>query len=385
MRLEPALVDTLRSRVGQMRSQLSELVSRESPSDDLDLLDRCASYLSDLGSELLGVRPTPVEAGGRTHLVWRLGGAPEVVLVGHYDTVWPAGTVKRWPFEVDDAGRATGPGVFDMKAGIVQMFHALALLRDPLLGSPGGVAVVITADEELGSQTSRELVEATARGARAALVLEPSARGALKVARKGSSMYEVHAAGRSAHAGLEPEKGVNATVELAHQILAVSALGRPEVGTTVTPTVALAGTTTNTVPATAVVAVDVRACDPEEQRRVDDEMRALTPVLAGSELRIEGGINRPPLDVSLAAPLMSRAASVAARLGLAAPRGVSVGGASDGNFTAGIGVPTLDGLGADGDRAHAEGEYALLPAMPERAALVAGLVADILGLASDGA
>lgn len=380
VQLEPSLVATLRSRLDAMTDQLSRLVSCESPSDDLGLLRRCANQVSDLGTDLLGVEPSAIEVDGRTHLVWRLGGPPAVVLVGHYDTVWAAGTIDRWPFRIDPSGRATGPGVFDMKAGIVQMFHALAVLPARALASHhAGVTVLLTADEELGSQTSRALIEETARGARAALVLEPSARGALKVARKGTSMYEVHAVGRSSHAGLEPEKGVNATVELAHQVLAVAALGRPEIGTTVTPTVASAGTTTNTVPAAAVLHVDVRATDPAEQERVDREMRGLTPVVDGSGLRIEGGINRPPLDAGASSSLMSLAVSVADRLGLDPITGVSVGGASDGNFTAGVGVPTLDGLGADGDGAHAEGEYAIVAAMPERAALVAGMVAEILG------
>jgi glutamate carboxypeptidase len=286
---------------------------------------------------------------------------------------------------VDGEGLATGPGVFDMKAGIVQMFHALSVLdlaapaTDARVDATGpGVTVILTADEELGSQTSRRLIEDTARRARAALVLEPSLAGALKVARKGTSMYQIHAVGRSSHAGLEPEKGVNATVELAHQVLAVAELGRSGQGTTVTPTVISGGTTTNTVPGEAVLHVDARAEDPAEQERVDAAMRRLTAVLAGSELRIEGGINRPPLNASFSAVLMELATDVAARLGLAPLRGVAVGGGSDGNFTAGVGVPTLDGLGAVGDAAHAEGECTRLAAMPERAALVAGLVAELL-------
>lgn len=360
-----------------MVADLADLVRSESPSDDPELLRRCAARISELGVRLLGAAPAEVAVDGRVHLVWRFGRRPAVVLVGHYDTVWPAGTIDRWPFEVDGEGRATGPGAFDMKAGIVQMLHALSLVPPDLLEA-GGLAVVLTADEETGSVTSRRLIEETAQGARAALVLEPSAGGALKIARKGTSMYQVTASGRSAHAGLEPEKGVNATVELAHQVLALAALGRPELGTTVTPTVASAGTTTNTVPAVAVLHVDARASDPAEQRRVDTEIRALAPVLAGSRLTIEGGINRPPLDQSRSEGLMSLAVSVAARIGLPPIAGVSVGGASDGNFTAGIGVPTLDGLGADGDGAHAEGEYALVDAMPERAALLAGLVVELL-------
>jgi glutamate carboxypeptidase len=191
-------------------------------------------------------------------------------------------------------------------------------------------------------------------------------------------MYQIHAIGRSAHAGLEPEKGVNATVELAHQVLAVAGLGRPAAGTTVTPTVAAAGTTTNSVPAEGVLHVDVRATDRAEQERVDTEIRNLTPVMPESRLRVEGGVNRPPLDPASSSRLMARAEAVAARLGLPALRGVAVGGGSDGNFTAAVGVPTLDGLGADGDGAHAEGEYVVVDSMPERAALLAGLVADLM-------
>ena len=387
----PELLDALRSQLTEMRSQLADLVACESPSADLELLAKCAAKVGAIGESMLGVGPREVDVEGRIHLLWRIGGdvaaPPAVVLIGHYDTVWPAGTLDRWPFSVDQDGRATGPGAFDMKAGIVQMFHALSALDLAGRANGGGsvngagVAVLLTADEELGSPTSRRLVEDTARGAQAALILEPSAAGALKIARKGTSMYEVHVVGRSAHAGLEPERGINATVELAHQVLAVNTLGRPESGTTVTPTVVTAGTTTNTVPATAVLHIDGRATEVAEQERVDAAIRRLAPALPGAELRIEGGINRPPLEAASSASLVPLAASVAARLGLGEIPGVAVGGASDGNFTAGIGVPTLDGLGADGDKAHAEGEYVKLDAMPERAALVAGMLAELLGRA----
>jgi glutamate carboxypeptidase len=311
----------------------------------------------------------------RVHLRWRLGtgGTPSVVLIGHYDTVWPAGTLARFPFAIDDEGRAGGPGAFDMKAGIVQMFHALAALA-PL----DGVSCLLTADEELGSQTSRHVIEDTARGARAALILEPSAGGHLKIARKGTSMYDLRVTGRAAHAGLEPEKGANATIELAHQVLAVAALGRPDLGTTVTPTVAGAGTTTNTVPAAATLSIDVRASLVDEQERVDAALRQLRSVVDGTSLQLDGGPNRPPFQASQSADLLRRAQGAASRLGLPPPGGVAVGGGSDGNFTAAIGVPTLDGLGAVGDGAHAEGEYAVVGAMPERAALLAALVADLL-------
>lgn len=357
----------------QVVSELEALVNAESPSDDPALLEACASAVGSLGAELLGEAPEQVAVEGRTHLLWRFGGRTGVVLLGHYDTVWPAGTLSRWPFRVDGSGRATGPGAFDMKAGIVQMFHAVACLD-----RREGVTILLTADEEIGSPTSRRLIERTAAGARAALVLEPSAGGALKVARKGTSMYRLVVTGRAAHAGLEPEKGVNATVELAHQALAVARLGRPEVGTTVTPTVASSGTTTNTVPASAYLDVDVRASSVAEQERVDRALRELQPCLPGASIRVEGGINRPPLDRASSAGLYALAQRVAERLGMPPLAGAAVGGGSDGNFTAGVGVPTLDGLGAEGDGAHAEGEYALVGGIARRAALLAGVVAEIL-------
>jgi glutamate carboxypeptidase len=374
--VDPDLLSSLRAATPAMAEQLGDLVSAESPSDDLDLLARCAERVAALGASLLRRQPERLEADGRVHLRWQLGDPdtpPAVVLIGHYDTVWPAGTINRFPFAVDGSGRAGGPGAFDMKAGIVQMFHAVSTL-----GGAAGVTCLLTADEEIGSPTSRRLIEQTARQARAALVLEPSAGGDLKIARKGTSMYDLDVTGRAAHAGLEPEKGANATVELAHQVLAITALGRADLGTTVTPTVAGAGTTTNTVPALATLSIDVRATVVDEQERVDAALRELRPVIEGTSLRLKGGPNRPPFQSSSSSELLRRARQAASRLGLEPPEGVAVGGGSDGNFAAAIGVPTLDGLGAVGDRAHAEGEYVVLDAMPERAALLAVLVADLL-------
>jgi glutamate carboxypeptidase len=375
-RVAPDLLDSLRASAPAMAEQLGDLVTAESPSDDLDLLARCADRVAGLGASLLGRDPERLNAGGRFHLRWQLGRPqtpPAVVLIGHYDTVWPAGTLDRFPYAIDASGRASGPGAFDMKAGIVQMFHALSALE-----TVDGVTCLLTADEEIGSPSSRQLIEETARGARAALVLEASVDGDLKIARKGTSMYDLHVTGRAAHAGLEPEKGANATIELAHQVLAISALGRSDLGTTVTPTVARAGSTTNTVPASAVLSIDVRASVVDEQERVDAALRKLRPVVAGTALRLEGSPNRPPFQEASSASLLARARRAASQLGLVPPAGVAVGGGSDGNFTAAIGVPTLDGLGAVGDGAHAEGEYVVLDAMPERAALLAALVADLL-------
>jgi glutamate carboxypeptidase len=357
-----------------MLDYLAALVECESPSADLEATARCARLCGEMVEAWLGEKPEELTIDGRVHLRWRFGSTCRVALIGHLDTVWPLGTLDRWPFQVD-GDCATGPGAFDMKAGVVQLFAALSMLDDL-----DGVTVVLTTDEEIGSPTSRQLIEDSARGAAAALVLEPSAGGALKIARKGASMYRMRVHGRAAHAGLEPERGINATVELAHQVLAATALARPDIGTTVTPTVIEGGTATNTVPAEAIVAIDVRASSVTEQERVDSSLRELaaTPAVAGATVVIEGAPNRPPLEPSSSADLFALAQEVAASRALDPLKGVAVGGASDGNFTAGIGIPTLDGLGAVGDHAHAEGEWASVSAMPARAALVAGLVRRLL-------
>lgn len=364
-------VEQLRAQTDEMLGDLEALVEIESPSEDLEANLACADHTIALARRLLGAEAERCESGGRLHLRWTFG-RPRVLLLGHIDTVWAKGTLARWPFAVAD-GIATGPGAFDMKAGVVQGFHALAALD-----SLDGVCVLLTTDEEVGSPTSRALIEDTAQGLEATLVLEPSAAGALKTGRKGVSNYVVHVTGRASHAGLEPEKGVNALTELAHQVLAVADLARPGDGTTVTPTVAAAGTTGNVVPASASMVVDVRAGTDGEQQRVDAALRALRPVLAEATLRLDGEINRPALAESASSALFSRAQELASRLGLPPLEGRTVGGGSDGNFTAGIGVPTLDGLGAVGDGAHAEGEHVVVGAMPERAALVAALVEDLL-------
>lgn len=351
---------------------LADLVSCESPSDDLGATAACSRLVTEIGTEWLGEKPDVLEIEGRTHLRWSFGGPAKVVLLGHFDTVWPIGTLSGWPFAVD-GDRATGPGVFDMKAGLLMALAVLARLDDR-----AGVTLLLTSDEEVGSLTSRELIEDTARGARAALVLEPGVGEAVKTGRKGVSMYEVRVTGRAAHAGLEPERGVNAAVELSHQILSVLPLADPGQGTTVTPSLLHGGTTVNTVPATASVMVDVRALTASEQQRVDSQFRTLKPVLPEASLVIEGGINRPPLDPAGSAPLFDLARRIVDELGHPPLEGVTVGGGSDGNFTAAIGVPTLDGLGAVGAGAHAAGEWASLTAMPRRIELVSRLTERLL-------
>lgn len=370
----------LTAALPQLVADIGTLVGCESPSADLAAVAASAEVVAHLGAQRLGAEPERIVLEGRTHLRWRLGDGPRRVLVlGHHDTVWPHGTLADHPFAVVD-GVLRGPGCFDMKAGLVMAWHAVAALPNP-----DGITVLVTGDEELGSPSSRELIETEARGCAAVLVLEAAAdHGAAKIERKGVSLYEVTAHGRAAHAGLEPEKGVNATLELAHQVPAVAALADPDLGTTVTPTRMGSGTTSNTVPATGSFAVDVRVTTRAEQDRVDAAMHALRPVLPGARLTVSGGPNRPPLEASASSELFARACRLAESLGLPALKGVAVGGASDGNFTAGVGVPTLDGLGASGGGAHAADEHVLVDELPGRTALLAALLADLLTDAPSG-
>ncbi len=366
------LLGDLRTRTPEMIEALRALVEAESPTDDPIACLACVEVADAIAGDLLGARGERVELGGRVHLRWRLGATQRVLLIGHLDTVWPVGTLARWPFEVRD-GLATGPGVFDMKAGVVQLLFALAALD-----SIDGVAVLLTTDEETGSPTARPLIEETASGIEAALVLEPSAGGALKTERKGVSLYQITVRGRAAHAGLDPEKGANAAVELAHQLLAVAALARPELGTTVTPTLVAAGTAVNTVPAEASARVDVRVRTELEAGRISAAFAALEPVDPATSVDVERSISIPPLEHGASAALFARAQELAGGLGLATLAEAAVGGGSDGSVLAGLGLQVLDGLGAVGDHAHAEGEYVEVDDLAERAALVAALVQDLL-------
>ncbi|MGX7681561.1 M20 family metallopeptidase [Jatrophihabitans sp. DSM 45814] len=354
-----------------MLDEIEYLVRCESPSSDRVAVARSADAVSVVGISHLGFSPERIVLDGRTHLLWRTGKRPRVLILGHHDTVWPIGSLETHPFEI--AGdKMRGPGCFDMKAGIVMAFHAMSRL-----GDHDGIAVLITGDEELGSPTSRALIEEHARGCRAALVLEAAGPGgALKTERKGVSQYNVRIHGRAAHAGLEPERGVNATVEAAHQVLTIASWGTAD--TTVTPTKLEAGTTRNTVPAEAWFSVDVRVRDAEAQSRIDASMRSLRPVLAGSRLDLDGGPNRPPLSRRASAELFAVAARLADDLGLGPLSEIAVGGGSDGNLTAGIGTPTLDGLGAIGGGAHADDEHVLVGALPARVSLLTALIASQL-------
>jgi glutamate carboxypeptidase len=353
---------------------IETLVRCESPSEDHEAVARSAEAVAEIGRRLLHAEPERLVTDGCTHLRWRFGdGPPRVLLLGHHDTVWPLGSLRTHPFSVD-AGILRGPGCFDMKAGVVMALHAAAALADRT-----GLSILITGDEEIGSPRSRPLIEEEAKSCAAVFVLEASADGgALKTRRKGVSHYRVEVEGRAAHAGLEPEKGVNAGIEVAHQILAVAALADPDRGTTVVPTALRAGTTGNTVPATAGVAVDARVWDAAEQLRVDRAVRGLTPVLPDARIHIAGGINRPPLDAAASTALFDLANELAAGLGSGPLTQAAVGGASDGNITAGLGIPTLDGLGAVGGGAHADDEHVVVAELPRRTALLTALAETVL-------
>ncbi|MGI9197686.1 MAG: M20/M25/M40 family metallo-hydrolase, partial [Candidatus Nanopelagicales bacterium] len=369
----PDLLAAARSRADALVEGVRTLVEVESPSSDPAACQRCVSTAADLAQAWLGTPATVREHRGRAVLQW--GPArPRILLLGHLDTVWPIGTLERIPWQVE-GDRMRGPGIFDMKVGVIQALGALALLE---ADQDDGVGVLLTTDEEIGSLASRDIIEETARDAAAVLVLEPSIDGDLKSARKGTSWYVVEITGRAAHAGLDPEKGINALVEAAALIRDCVTWADPALGTTVTPTTARAGVTENTVPDKAVVGIDVRAWSSEEQERIDRLMSEWRPSHPeATAIIVSGGINRPAMEEFAGRALAELAASCAAGLGLAPIGARAVGGASDGNFTAALGVPTLDGMGAVGDGAHADHEWASVSALPERTALVAAIVAAL--------
>lgn len=359
-----------------MLKDLQVLVEAESPSRDIDRLTHHASLIADLMENLLGSRPHIIDSPVGPHVHWVGGSDPRVLILGHHDTVHPVGTLSRMPFVVDN-GIARGPGVFDMKAGIVQAIHGVAALTDRT-----HVEILLTADEEIGSKASRELLEQRALSCGAVLVIEPSADGgALKIGRKGTGTIEITIDGRASHAGLEPEKGINSLEEMAHLIPQIIAIARPEIGTTVTPTLASAGTADNVVPARATLSVDVRIALPEEKARVEEAFRNLTSHVEGTTITLGGGIGRPPMHESAATELFNLSQQVLAKNGITPLDGIVVGGGSDGNFTAAVGVQTLDGLGAVGGGAHGDNEHVVVSTMPERAALIGALCQELSSMA----
>ena len=347
----------------EVAEHLRALVEAESPTSDPMATRACADVITRLSKEMLDLTPEPIVIEERTHLRWRFGTDTRVLMLGHFDTVWPVGTLDWFPFTVEGT-TASGPGIFDMKTGILQLFLTLRSLE-----SLEGISVLLTSDEEIGAPTSRALIEDEARRSRSVLVFEPSLGGALKVARKGAAAYQLRARGRAAHAGLDPESGINAALELAHQIVRLGELPDVAKGTTVTPTLMAAGNSRNTVPADASTFIDVRAATEDEQARIDRALRELVPVVDGARLEVDRLSFCPPLQPEASKELFGLAALIAKDLGLPELKGVSVGGASDGNLTAAVGTPTLDGLGAVGGKAHAEGEFVQLDEIPDRTRL----------------
>ena len=297
---------------------------------------------------------------------------PEIVLLGHLDTVWPKGSyLPTWSVSGDIA---KGPGIFDMKAGFLQAVYAVKEIP----GADSKVAIIATTDEELGSQTSKALIERVSKSASAVLVLEASLNGKVKTGRKGTSMYQIAVHGRASHAGLEPEKGINATIEIAAIVIEVAKLANPEFGTTVVPTVMHAGTTTNTVPALATLDIDIRSFSSAELTRVDSAIKKLSAAHPEARLEVSGGINRPPLETSSTAELYEILEKVAKDFGIEPVGQASVGGASDGNFAAAAGARVLDGLGAVGDGAHAPHEQILLSSIPSRVKLLTAFIKELI-------
>ena len=359
---------------------LGEVVSLESPSTRPEAVDRLARFLArEWKRRGAGVQLQPAPRRGpilRAEIL--LGrGHPEgqLLVLGHMDTVYEVGTLKRMPFVVR-GGRAHGPGTVDMKSGLVQALFAVEALQALKLAPRAKLVFLFTSDEEVGSAASRATIEREARRSRAVLVLEPATglHGALKTARKGVGEFEVIVEGRAAHAGVEPEKGVNAVHELAAQTLRIAKLARPARGLTLNVDVIEGGTRTNVVAERARALVDVRIARQSDGVLIERQMRALKPVDKRARLMVRGGVNRPPLErTPPVVRLFRHAQRLARELGVKLDESAT-GGGSDGNFTAGLGVPTLDGLGGVGLGLHTPDEFVVVRRMPERAALLAGLL-----------
>jgi glutamate carboxypeptidase len=376
-----SLAQHFESRQEAILDLIRQLVERETPSHHAGPLNEIAAFVAAQLRAIGGQVETFAHENAGSNLVARFfadafePGAKQLLIVGHLDTVWPFETLARIPFRITEEGTAHGPGIFDMKAGIAITIEALRTVIEQHLETRRPVTVLLTCDEEVGSRTSRALIEDEARRSAAALVLEPPIPGGVvKTGRKGVGVYRVRVKGRAAHAGLDPEKGINAIVELAHQSLALTGLNDFQRGTTVSVCVVHGGTTSNVIPASASADVDVRFWEPQEGERIDKAIRSLQPVLAGAEVEIGGGINRPPMPRSrLNLELYEHARQLAGELGTELGEDV-VGGGSDGNFIAALGVPTLDGLGVDGLGAHAEHEHIIVADIPRRAALLTRLI-----------
>lgn len=370
--------DFLRQHQEAMVRDLGEFVERESPSTDKLLLDQFADFLTDYAVSAGGLPETiPMqETGNHVRVSWGpVGKQPPILLLGHFDTVWPQGTLQEMPFQVKN-GMAMGPGIFDMKSGLVQGFWAVRAVRE-VAGVDRPVIFFCNSDEEIGSPTSRSLIEQEAARAAAVFVLEPSHKGALKTARKGVGIFHAELVGRPSHAGLDPSAGVSAIEELAHLTLDLHALSNRVTGTTVNVGVVAGGTRSNVVAANARAEIDLRVVTEAEADAMTRRILSWKPHHSEVQARLTGGMNRPPMERTEATvQLFRQAQKLADELGFGLDE-VQVGGGSDGNFCAVLGVPVLDGLGAVGSGAHARDEHVLVDDMPLRAALVTRLLETV--------
>lgn len=373
------LLAYLRSHQTKMVDHLIRLAEMESPTNNKAALDRLGAALAEELRGLAAVVDVLPQVNAGDHVRGRWGtGSDGLLLLCHMDTVWDIGTLARMPLRVAD-GRLYGPGTFDMKGGIVNALWALRALRELDLLPERRITLLITSDEETGSLTSRDLIEAEAVTHDAVFVLEPAhpPRAALKTWRKGVGDYRVQVTGVAAHAGAAHDQGVNAIEELARHILAIQALTDYAAGTTVNVGVIGGGTRSNVVPERAWAEIDMRVMNGAEAERLDSFMRGLKAQLPGATIEVTGGLNRPPMVRTPAiVALFQRAAASAAELGFTVDE-TGTGGGSDGNFTAALGIPTLDGLGVAGDGGHAQHEHVIVSSLPERAALLAGLLRDV--------
>lgn len=365
-----SLLDTLKAQQPAILADLEAIVRLEAPSYDLNGLTQVAAWIRGKFTQFGPVETTDTPHGPM--LSQRLEGpGPRVLVLCHFDTVHPVGAFG-WKL---DGNLAYGPGIYDMKGAIVQLWWAMLALKQA--GKPwGNLHLLFTPDEEVGSIASRQAIEEAAREAALVFVLEaPMGNGDLKVARKGVGQYQLKAVGKPAHQGVEPEKGINAIVELSHQIGQVVALQDLARGTTLGPNVVKGGTTSNVVAEEAVVHIDMRVWELAEASRVEAGLKALRPLLAGARLELSGGVNRPPMEPTPASTaLFEKARELGRTVGLELGAG-RVGGGSDGNFTAALGIPTLDGMGLFGADAHQKTERIFVDQVVPRTALLAEMLA----------
>jgi glutamate carboxypeptidase len=372
-------------RCGRMIETIRELVEIESPSDDKRAVDGIAAFVA-MKFEALGGKTTfhrSSEFGDSLQIDFlgtRTGEANSkpVLLLGHYDTVYALGTLADMPC-VCEGDRMRGPGVLDMKCGIGLILHAIEALRAWHDGLPRTVTVFLVSDEEVGSHSSRKITESLAKKSAGVLVLEPAAglRGAVKTARKGVGEYTLRVKGVAAHAGLDPGKGHSAIIELARQIAVIAKMNNLRKGLSVNPGVISGGKRTNVVAAEASVKIDVRIKNAKQAKGIDRKLRSLKAFDKRCKVEADGGINRMPMERTVGvAALYDQACEIAREMGWELEE-AAVGGGSDGNFTAGIGIPTLDGMGGVGDGAHATHEFIVISELPRRAALLAGMIERI--------